>query len=74
MYFVVFLKVQVFGNNKQNEQSEEGGGFYWEQCPANSTGCSRMDGGKGLVVVARFIIGNSNEEQPLLDGHSWLWL
>lgn len=28
MYFVVlFLKVQVFGNNKQNEQSEEGGGI-----------------------------------------------
>lgn len=28
MYFVVFLKVQVFGNNKQNEQSEEGGGTF----------------------------------------------
>ena len=27
MYFVVFLKVQVFGNNKQNEQSEAGGGI-----------------------------------------------
>lgn len=74
MYFVVFLKVQVFGNNKQNEQSEEGGEFYWEQCPANSIGCSQTDGRKGPVVVAHIIIENSNEEQPLLDGHSWLWL
>lgn len=40
------------------------GGFCWEQCPANSIGCSQTDGGKGPVVVARFIIENSNVEQP----------
>lgn len=39
-------------------------GFCWERCPATSIGYNQTDGGKGPVVVARFIIENSNEEQP----------
>ena len=45
-------------------KARQEGGFCWEQCPADSIGCSQTDGGKGPVLVARFIIENSNEEQP----------
>lgn len=49
--------------NRMSKARKEGG-FCLEQCPANSIGCSQACGGKGPVVVARFIIENSNEEQP----------
>lgn len=34
MYFVVVLKVQVFGNNRKSKARK--GGVCWEQCSANS--------------------------------------
>lgn len=34
MYFVVVLKVQVFGNNRESKARK--GGVCWEQCSANS--------------------------------------
>lgn len=48
MYVVVFLKVQVFGNDKESEQSEEGGGLHWELSPANSRGHGQTMEGKVL--------------------------
>lgn len=69
MYFVVFLKVQVFGNDKESERSEEGGGWRWEPSPANSRGRSQR-GGKGPGAAAHFIIVSSDEEQPAGEGQA----
>lgn len=59
MYFVVVLKVQVFGNNRKSKARKEGfAGNNVQPIPWRERSWSREF----------FIIGNSTEEQPAGEG------
>lgn len=64
MRFVGFLKVQVFGNNKQNEQSKGGSGGFAGSNVQPMYGVQSDWWRNGFCDGGTSIIESSNEVQP----------